>query len=90
MNERKVVGGIFCDFQKAFEYINHNILLTKLEFYRVTGTILNLINSYLEGRYQEVILENYLENSNADWKKNKARCPTGINTWSIAFLTLHK
>jgi hypothetical protein len=52
MNERKVVVGIFCDLQMAFDCVNHNILLTKLEFYGETETILKLIKSYLEGRYQ--------------------------------------
>jgi hypothetical protein len=50
MNERKVVGGIFCDLQNAFDYVSHNILLTKLEFYGVAAIILKLIKSYLEGR----------------------------------------
>jgi hypothetical protein len=34
------------------------ILLTKLEFYGVTGTTLERIKSYLEGRCQKVILDN--------------------------------
>jgi hypothetical protein len=67
MNKRKVVGGIFCDLQKAFDCVNHNILLKKLEFHGVTRTILKLSKSYLEGRYQKVILDNNLPNSNADW-----------------------
>jgi hypothetical protein len=78
MNERKVVGDIFCDLQKAFHYVNHNILLTKLELYGVTGTICKLIKSYLEGTYQKAILDNNLPNSNADGgggggKRNKSQ-----------------
>jgi hypothetical protein len=61
MNERKVVRGIFCDLQKAFDCINHNILLRKLYFYGVTGTILKLITCYLEGN-AEVIL--YADDTN--------------------------
>ena len=37
LNNRMMVGGIFCDIQKAFDCVNHNILLTKLEFYGKTG-----------------------------------------------------
>jgi hypothetical protein len=53
MNEKKMVGRLFCDLQKVFDCVNHKILLTKLEFYGLTGTILKLMKYYLEGRYQK-------------------------------------
>jgi hypothetical protein len=55
-----------CDLKKAFDCVNRNILLTKLEFYEVTET-LKLIKPYLKCRYQKVILDNNLPNSNSDW-----------------------
>jgi hypothetical protein len=39
MNNKLLVGGIFCDLEKTFEYINRNILLTKLKFYGMVGNI---------------------------------------------------
>jgi hypothetical protein len=49
-NNRMVVGGIFCDLQKAFDYVNPGILLTKLEFYGITGITDKLTKFYLQGR----------------------------------------
>jgi hypothetical protein len=78
MNERKVDGGIFCDLQKACDCVNCNILLTKLEFYGVTGTTLKLIKSYLDSRYQKVLLDGNLPNSNSEWGEIRLGAPQGL------------
>ena len=53
LNNKLMVRGIFCDLQKSFDCINHNILLAKLEYYGITGVTYRLIKSYLQVRYQE-------------------------------------
>jgi hypothetical protein len=77
MNESNVVGGIFCDLQKEFDCVNRNILLAKLEFYGVAEIPLKLIKSCLKGRYQKVILDGNLPNSNSDWGEIRHGVPQG-------------
>ena len=45
------------DFSKAFNTVPHDRLLGKLEFYGITGPVLNWISAFLKGRTQSVLVE---------------------------------
>jgi hypothetical protein len=81
MNNQLLVGGIFCDLEKTFDCINHDILLSKFKFYGINDRDLQLYQSYLGNRYSRTAMYNDIENSNivSYW----ARVRHGVSQGSI-------
>ena len=54
LDKNLLAVGVFIDFQKAFDTVNHDILTKKLENYGIRGCINNWFQSYLNNRKQYV------------------------------------
>ena len=59
LDESKFVCGVFVDLQKAFDTVDHDILLAKLRHYGIRGKAFTLFKSYLTGRKQFVTISGH-------------------------------
>ena len=75
IDDGKYTIGIFLDLSKAFDTVNHDILLKKLEHYGIRGNCLKWFESYLHERMQIVKFGHH--------KSNKLIISTGVPQGSI-------
>ena len=52
IDDKEYTMGVFLDLSKAFDTVNHNILLYKLEHFGITGVVLEWFKNYLSNRKQ--------------------------------------
>ena len=75
MDNNEVPISIFLDLSKAFDTLNHKILLNKLKYYGIEGVPLQLFKSYLTTRTQFVEID--------DIKSDRLHIATGVSQGSI-------
>ena len=82
MDSGKYTCGIFIDLKKAFDTVNHSILLAKLENYGIRGLINTWFKSYLTDRRQSIEIDNHIS------KEEKTLCgvPQGSVLGPLLFL----
>ena len=58
INNGKLVGCAMIDFRKAFDLVDHELLLQKLRIYKFSESTLLWFKSYLNNRTQQVVVNN--------------------------------
>jgi hypothetical protein len=77
---------VLLDLKKAFDTVNHDILVRKLELYGINGSALTMIQSYLSDRKQKCQLGDVMSS------ERHVTCgySTGIHPWSTSLPLIYK
>jgi len=78
------VDTIYLDFSKAFDKVDHNIVMDKLEILGISGKVHKWIQSFLTERYQRVIVNGFL----SEPMHMKSGVPQGSVIGPLLFLVL--
>lgn len=76
------VDSVYTDFRKAFDRVDHRLLLEKIAYNGIRGNLWRWFKSYITNRTQKVtIIACY---------KNQFWCTTGLNFGSLIIHTIYK
>ena len=73
LDKRHIAGALLTDLSKAFDCMNHELLIAKLDAYGIHKSALKLILSYLSDRKQRT----KVNNSFSQWSDIKSGVPQG-------------
>ena len=82
IENKKYDCGVFIDFKKAFDIVNHDILLKEMEHYGIKGKSLDWFSSYLTNRAQYFSIHNI----HSDVKNISCGVPQGSVLGPLLFL----
>ena len=60
MDKNEIPINIYLDLSKAFDTLDHEVLLYKLQYYGLKQTALKLLNNYLTNRTQYVVVDDVM------------------------------
>ena len=64
INNNQKTDVIYFDFAKAFDSVNHDIILNKMKYrYKIDGKMLRFLVNYLKNRHQRVLIGNFMSES---------------------------
>ena len=71
LNNKSKVGVVMMDLSKAFDTLNHKLLIAKLEAFDLDSRSSSFLQSYLTNRYQRTRIGNAF----SDWESIIAKVP---------------